>query len=408
MGAVTSGLSRRRFLGLGLAREPRPSARPGAGCSVDDPRIEAPARSAEPGTAPKGSAPASSRPFPDADLRRRHGGSRGRAAAGRAGGGHPRAGPWRESARRPQGPAGRHPGRPSRARGRPPRTPADGTRHRPGRRSRSRRPTQAKSLESALKRLAKAEVAQAARHRTAALGTTGYSALVVGVALGGGQQLRVRTDERPAGPGAQSSRPTGRCRNSPTSRRCSSSSDRLHAIIYGYQLAIGQLADGGAPDRRPWRRLREHRILLDCVDHRPGGPLGAGPGRRARLRPVGESPQRRDGRALIESMEIALAPFCGLWLAAANDPERAARLLRTLHHGRDRSPVGRPDQRLARLGELISSIVLARARSAPRDSVFLPHSQTTEPDQLARDSRDVSAPSVVQTEPALRYPTLAS
>ena len=39
---------------------------------------------------------------------------------------------------------------------------------------------------------------------------------------------------------------------------------QLHAIIYGYQLAIGQLADGGRRDSA-FGRLREHRILLDWL-----------------------------------------------------------------------------------------------------------------------------------------------
>ena len=39
---------------------------------------------------------------------------------------------------------------------------------------------------------------------------------------------------------------------------------QLHAIVYGYQLAIGRLADGSAPAVAV-ARLREQRILLDCA-----------------------------------------------------------------------------------------------------------------------------------------------
>ena len=140
----------------------------------------------------------------------------------------------------------------------------------------------------------------------------------------------------------------GRCRSSPTWRRCSCSSDNCTRSSTATSWPSGSCRTAGRRDRA-FGRLREHRILLDWLTTalvaRSAQVPAAEPAYVPSVNPRSDATAAR----LIVSMEIALAPFCGLWLAAANNPERARAFSTLCRHRRHRSSVGSPDQRVARL-----------------------------------------------------------
>ena len=314
---MTSGPSRRRFLWLGLSAS-LAAAGLGAGCSVDDPRIEAPRSSAEPEAAPNGSPPARSAPSPTPTFAGAAAGAEaeqelaGLAAAVLSG-------PWRNrlGARRPliARIQAAHLEHAAALFGPQPTTRATDTAAKP-----IAPAAPSKSLESAMKKLAKAEGTQAARHRTAALATTGYSALLWGsMSVAASSYAAAVTSTRPVP-----------ARKPVAHRPMPQLSDvesmqllvrQLHAIIYGYQLAIGQLSDGGRRDSA-FGRLREHRILLDWLTTALVARSAQVPAAEPAYVPSVSPRSDATAAQLILSMEIALAPFCGLWLAAANNPER--------------------------------------------------------------------------------------
>jgi len=109
---------------------------------------------------------------------------------------------------------------------------------------------------------------------------------------------------------------------------------QLHAVVYGYQLALGQLT--GRPAARARSGLRDVHGLRDSL-------VAALTARSAPV-PVAEpayvpSPEVRDAATateLLRRIETALLPFCGIWLAAAgpaDGPEALAALSDTARRG---------------------------------------------------------------------------
>ena len=104
---------------------------------------------------------------------------------------------------------------------------------------------------------------------------------------------------------------------------------QLHAIVYGYQLAIGQMPVASGQHGRAVRELRSTRVqrdrLIAWLNRRKADIPAAEPAYVPTVVP-------RDGASaakLIRSMHVALLPFCGQWLAAAGDADRK-RALTTL------------------------------------------------------------------------------
>ena len=93
---------------------------------------------------------------------------------------------------------------------------------------------------------------------------------------------------------------------------------QLHAIIYGYQLALGRLTG----DRRDTAtaELRRHRILRDRLTARLLNRKAEVPVADAAYVPSTNPRNATTAAKLIRQMETALVPFCGLWLAAAAAP----------------------------------------------------------------------------------------
>jgi hypothetical protein len=101
-----------------------------------------------------------------------------------------------------------------------------------------------------------------------------------------------------------------------------------HAIIYGYQLAIGRLA--GSARERALARLRGHRLLQDTlVDQLTTRSADAPAAAPAYVPPVLPTTADRSVQ-LLRRMEMALQPWVGRWVAAAADPAARARAGRAL------------------------------------------------------------------------------
>ena len=93
---------------------------------------------------------------------------------------------------------------------------------------------------------------------------------------------------------------------------------QLHAIIYGYQLALGRLT--GARRDTAAAELRRHRILRDRLTARLLNRKAEVPIADAAYVPSTNPRNAATAAKLIRQMETALVPFCGLWLAAAAAP----------------------------------------------------------------------------------------
>lgn len=183
------------------------------------------------------------------------------------------------------------------------------------------------SLPNSVALLIAQERALATRHQQAALRSTGLSALLWG-------SMAVAAESFAAG--AADPRPF----IAPRPRRpavllsdveaIQEMVRQLHAAVYGYQLAIGKLPAASKRRARAVTSLREHRILRDR--------LISGLNQRSAAVPVPEvayvpSPNPTDpdtASTLIQRLETAQQPFCGLWLAAATTADDRALALSML------------------------------------------------------------------------------
>jgi hypothetical protein len=181
-------------------------------------------------------------------------------------------------------------------------------------------------LRRALRGLRAAERAAGRSHRTAAVATTGFEALLLaslGVAAARfavvAEQL---LDDAEPDPIAAAATPLGLPAR-PAIAAVQDVVGQLHAIVYGYQLALGQLTVRSQGHGRALARLREHRELRDgliqqLIDASADVPV-AEPAYVPSVRPRSPGTAAR----LLAAMETALAPHLGLWLAAAGGADRS-------------------------------------------------------------------------------------
>jgi hypothetical protein len=177
--------------------------------------------------------------------------------------------------------------------------------------------------------LVDAERRVARRYRTAALDASGLEALLWG-------SMSVASTRFAAALDAADPPAVGRLRVhrplTPVSdtEAVSALVASLHAAVYGYQLALGQLkvlstaharAAAGLANRRALLERLSARLVSAGVEVPPAAPA------------YDPSPEVRDSATaglLIRRIESALLPFCGLWLAAAGRPADRRQALDTL------------------------------------------------------------------------------
>ncbi len=96
-----------------------------------------------------------------------------------------------------------------------------------------------------------------------------------------------------------------------------------HALVYGYQLAIGRLPVVSRQHARAVRELRAQRVLrdrlTDWLRRRSAEVPVASPAYVGSTVPRDAS----SSALLLRQMQTAFQPFCGLWLAAAGSKAAA-------------------------------------------------------------------------------------
>lgn len=92
---------------------------------------------------------------------------------------------------------------------------------------------------------------------------------------------------------------------------------QLHAIVYGYQLALGQLSEANPSGKRALAGLQAHRAHRDRLEQLLVDRSAQVPVAEPAYVPPIPLVSAQSSAELIRRMEIALTPFCGLWLASA-------------------------------------------------------------------------------------------
>lgn len=183
-------------------------------------------------------------------------------------------------------------------------------------------PTQApvklggQSLNASLALLARRETVAAGRYRQAALRTTGSEALLWGslAIAAGGFAAALGSGDPPATHGVRARKPVEVL---PEVAAVQELVRQLHAMVYGYQLAIGKMKLLSKARTRAEHELLAERIFRDrliaWLRKRSAEVPAAEPAYVPSVVPRNAATAGR----LIMRMQTAMQPFCGLWLAAA-------------------------------------------------------------------------------------------
>jgi hypothetical protein len=178
------------------------------------------------------------------------------------------------------------------------------------------------TLSQALTRLARGETAAAGRHRAAALAVAGEDCLRLGaVAAAAALYAGVVTADRRVPTSAGPQTPTALARSTDTAA-VQSLVAQLHAVVYGYQLAIGRMPVAGDRDDRAVAELLQHRIGRDRMIGWLRRRDAEVPVPEPAYRPSVEVRDGATGGRLVRAMLVALQPFAAIWLASADDAER--------------------------------------------------------------------------------------
>jgi hypothetical protein len=110
---------------------------------------------------------------------------------------------------------------------------------------------------------------------------------------------------------------------------------QLHALVYGYQIALGRLSRSSGDGRRALRSLRGHRRLRDRLEDSLVKRSASVPAAAGAYVPTVEPTTAGRSRRLIRGMEVAFQPFCGLWLASATTAADRRLALDTLEKAMD-------------------------------------------------------------------------
>jgi hypothetical protein len=181
------------------------------------------------------------------------------------------------------------------------------------------------SLRRSLTLLARRESAAARQHQRDALNSSGLDALMLGsMSVAAATFADVVTDRDPPSVRAVRARkPTALLSDVEAVQQLVA---QLHAMIYGYQLAIGRLSVLSSRRPRAIRELRAHRVLRDRYIGWLGKRSAEVPIAEPAYVPTTVPRNTATSSRLIRQMHTAFQPFCGLWLAAAGDADRRSAL----------------------------------------------------------------------------------
>jgi hypothetical protein len=177
------------------------------------------------------------------------------------------------------------------------------------------------TLRQSLARLARSETAAATRHRAAALAARGREAARFGtVAVAAGLYAQVIAGGRAVPMGGSTSPPEIPLRTDVEAVQ--SFVTQLHALVYGYQLAIGRLPVASDRHDQAVAELLQHRIRRDRLIAWLTRRTAQVPVAEPAYRPTVEPRNPASAAKLIRTMLVALQPFGTIWLAAAGDADR--------------------------------------------------------------------------------------
>ncbi|HEY5979118.1 MAG TPA: DUF4439 domain-containing protein [Microlunatus sp.] len=185
----------------------------------------------------------------------------------------------------------------------------------------------------AVDQLRAAETKAAVTHRSSALAAEGLGALLWGSLSVSASQLAgiLKTADLagdqpdPSAGRVAATRPRAPMPLVPTAEGEQQMVRQLHAVVYGYQLALGRLT--GARRDAAAAELKRHRILRDQLTVRLLNRKASVPVADPAYVPSTNPRNAAAAAKLIRQMETALVPFCGLWLAAAADPAERSEAL---------------------------------------------------------------------------------
>jgi hypothetical protein len=172
------------------------------------------------------------------------------------------------------------------------------------------------SLDSSLALLARRESAASGRYRRAALQAKGADALLWGsLSLSAASFARALGSADPP-----STRPVADRKPVEILSDVAAVQElvrQLHAMVYGYQLAIGKMKVLSARRPKAERELLNQRIFRDRLIAWLRKRSAEVPAAEAAYVPSVIPRNQATAEKLIMQMQTALQPFCGLWLAAA-------------------------------------------------------------------------------------------
>ena len=177
------------------------------------------------------------------------------------------------------------------------------------------------ALSESFSQLARSEGAAARRYRRAALDSSGADALLwSSLSLAATRFSAAVTDSSPpAVARLRSPKPAALLSDTAATQELVR---QLHAVIYGYQLAIGTLPVVSRARKRAVRELLEHRVIRDGLISWLIRRSADVPAAEAAYVPSVNPTSARRATKLIMKMLVALQPFCGLSIAAADDHDR--------------------------------------------------------------------------------------
>lgn len=190
------------------------------------------------------------------------------------------------------------------------------------------------SLAGSLALLARRENSAAQHHRAAALEATGSEALLLGsLSVAAGSFARaIASNDPPATRMVANPQPAAIF---PEVDAVQELVRQLHAIVYGYQLAIGKFKVLSKQRPKAERELLAQRVFRDGLIIWLGRHSAAVPVAEPAYVPSVVPRDPATAGRLITRMQTALQPFCGLWLAASTtqpDRQQALTALSTAVH----------------------------------------------------------------------------
>jgi hypothetical protein len=178
------------------------------------------------------------------------------------------------------------------------------------------------SLKGSLALLSRRETSAARHYRSAALQATGTEALLLGsLAVAATSFAPAITSGNPP-----ATRPVTNRQSVELLSEAAAVQElvrQLHAIVYGYQLAIGKFKVLSRQRRKAERELLAHRVFRDRLIAWLNRHSAEVPAPEPAYVPSVAPRNPATAGKLIMRMQTALQPFCGLWLAAsATQPDR--------------------------------------------------------------------------------------